>query len=133
MAPIHSKKHFNKTDAAVCQLKGRHSNQRFGTIQPAVRWFSFQGDWRYSDPVKFVNLGTFLPSIDGRNMTASSTSIGTPLSDISTRVLLCGSGELGKEIAIELQRLGIEVIAVDRYANAPAMQVEVDPGSETVA
>ena len=41
----------------------------------------------------------------------------------ATRVLLCGSGELGKEVVIELQRLGCEVIAVDRYANAPAMQV----------
>ncbi|XOV89071.1 MAG: formate-dependent phosphoribosylglycinamide formyltransferase [Pseudomonadota bacterium] len=51
------------------------------------------------------------------------TTIGTPLSDIATRALLCGSGELGKEVVIELQRLGVEVIAVDRYANAPAMQV----------
>ena len=49
--------------------------------------------------------------------------IGTPLSQSATRVLLCGSGELGKELVIELQRFGIEVIAVDRYANAPAMQV----------
>ena len=49
--------------------------------------------------------------------------IGTPLSANATRVLLLGSGELGKEVAIELQRLGCEVIAVDRYANAPAMQV----------
>lgn len=49
--------------------------------------------------------------------------IGTPLSPSATRVLLCGSGELGKELVIELQRLGVEVIAVDRYANAPAMQV----------
>ena len=49
--------------------------------------------------------------------------IGTPLSPSATRVLLCGSGELGKEVAIELQRLGVEVIAVDRYADAPAMQV----------
>lgn len=49
--------------------------------------------------------------------------IGTPLSPSATRVLLCGSGELGKEVVIELQRLGVEVIAVDRYANAPAMQV----------
>lgn len=49
--------------------------------------------------------------------------IGTPLSASATRVLLCGSGELGKELVIELQRLGVEVIAVDRYANAPAMQV----------
>ncbi|SIS64819.1 formate-dependent phosphoribosylglycinamide formyltransferase [Thalassolituus maritimus] len=51
------------------------------------------------------------------------TTIGTPFSPSATRVLLCGSGELGKEVAIELQRLGCEVIAVDRYANAPAMQV----------
>lgn len=49
--------------------------------------------------------------------------IGTPLSASAVRVLLCGSGELGKEVALELQRFGVEVIAVDRYANAPAMQV----------
>lgn len=51
------------------------------------------------------------------------TSIGTPLSPTATRVLLCGGGELGKEVVIELQRLGVEVIVVDRYENAPAMQV----------
>ena len=50
-------------------------------------------------------------------------AIGTPFSSTATRVLLCGSGELGKEVVIELQRLGVEVIACDRYANAPAMQV----------
>lgn len=55
--------------------------------------------------------------------TSSFPEIGTPLSKTATRVLLCGSGELGKEVAIELQRYGVEVIAVDRYANAPAMQV----------
>jgi phosphoribosylglycinamide formyltransferase 2 len=51
------------------------------------------------------------------------TSIGTALSGSATRLMLLGSGELGKEVAIEAQRLGIEVIAVDRYANAPAMQI----------
>jgi len=51
------------------------------------------------------------------------TSIGTPFTDGATRVMLCGSGELGKELVIELQRYGVEVIAVDSYANAPAMQV----------
>ena len=51
------------------------------------------------------------------------TSIGTPLSPAATRVLFCGGGELGKEVVIELQRLGVEVIVVDRYDNAPAMQV----------
>jgi phosphoribosylglycinamide formyltransferase 2 len=49
--------------------------------------------------------------------------IGTPLTKGAVRVLLLGSGELGKEVVIELQRLGVEVIAVDRYADAPAMQV----------
>lgn len=51
------------------------------------------------------------------------TTLGTPLTPGATRVLLLGSGELGKEVAIELQRLGVETIAVDRYADAPAMQV----------
>ena len=49
--------------------------------------------------------------------------IGTPLSPNATKVMLLGSGELGKEVVIALQRLGVEVIAVDRYANAPAHQV----------
>ncbi len=56
-------------------------------------------------------------------MTSPGPSLGTPLSPHATRVLLLGSGELGKEVAIELQRLGAEVVAVDRYADAPAMQV----------
>ena len=51
------------------------------------------------------------------------TTIGTPLSPAATRVMLLGSGELGKEVIIALQRLGVEVIAVDRYANAPGHQV----------
>lgn len=49
--------------------------------------------------------------------------LGTPLSPTAVKVMLLGAGELGKEVAIELQRLGVEVIAVDRYANAPAQQV----------
>lgn len=51
------------------------------------------------------------------------SSIGTPFSPSATRVAFLGSGELGKEVVIELQRLGCEVIAIDRYPNAPAMQV----------
>lgn len=51
------------------------------------------------------------------------SSIGTPLSPSATRVAFLGSGELGKEVVIELQRLGCEVIAIDRYADAPGMQV----------
>ena len=57
-------------------------------------------------------------------MTAPHLSrIGTPLSPAATRVMLLGAGELGKEVIIALQRLGVEVIAVDRYPNAPGMQV----------
>jgi len=51
------------------------------------------------------------------------TRLGTPLSPTATRVLFLGAGELGKEVVIELQRLGVEVIACDRYENAPGMQV----------
>ena len=49
--------------------------------------------------------------------------LGTPFSSSATKVMLCGSGELGKEVVIEFQRLGVEVIAVDSYKNAPAQQV----------
>ena len=52
-----------------------------------------------------------------------SVSIGTPFQKSAKKVMLCGSGELGKEVVIELQRYGVEVIALDAYANAPAMQV----------
>ena len=52
-----------------------------------------------------------------------SPHLGTPLSPNATRVLMLGAGELGKEVTIALQRLGVEVIAVDRYANAPGHQV----------
>ncbi len=66
-----------------------------------------------------------------------TVKLGTPGSPGATRMLLLGSGELGKEVTIEAQRLGVEVIAVDRYANAPAMQVAhrshvidmLDPGA----
>jgi len=51
------------------------------------------------------------------------TTLGTALRPAATRVMLLGSGELGKEVALECQRLGVEVIAVDRYADAPAMHV----------
>jgi len=57
-------------------------------------------------------------------MAAHNTSrLGTPLSSSATKVMLLGSGELGKEVIIALQRLGVEVIAVDRYENAPGHQV----------
>jgi len=53
----------------------------------------------------------------------ADVTLGTPLTETAFRVLFCGAGELGKEVVLELQRFGVEVIAVDRYANAPAMQV----------
>lgn len=53
----------------------------------------------------------------------NTVTIGTKFSPTATKLLLCGSGELGKEVALEAQRFGIEVIALDRYENAPAMQV----------
>jgi phosphoribosylglycinamide formyltransferase 2 len=56
-------------------------------------------------------------------MVASAPSLGTPLSPSATRVMLLGAGELGKEVLIALQRLGVETIAVDRYENAPGQQV----------
>lgn len=56
-------------------------------------------------------------------ITTKPSVIGTPFSPTRTKALLCGSGELGKEIVIELQRYGLEVVALDRYDNAPAMQV----------
>ena len=57
------------------------------------------------------------------HMNQPVTQLGAPMSSSAVRIMLLGSGELGKEVAIEAQRLGLEVIAVDRYANAPAMQV----------
>ncbi len=51
------------------------------------------------------------------------TKIGSVMTPVGRKALLLGSGELGKEVALELQRYGVEVIACDRYANAPAMQV----------
>lgn len=51
-----------------------------------------------------------------------SNSIGTALTPSACKVLFCGAGELGKEVVIAMQRFGVEVIAVDRYPNAPGMQ-----------
>src|SRR5216117_56565 len=56
-------------------------------------------------------------------MTTFNKPLGTPLSPAATKVMLLGSGELGKEVLIALQRLGVETIAVDRYADAPGQQV----------
>lgn len=73
------------------------------------------------EPTKrhWFHLSQALPPLDNMPM----KPFGTPHTETAIRVLLLGSGELGKEVAIELQRFAVEVIAVDRYANAPAMQV----------
>jgi phosphoribosylglycinamide formyltransferase 2 len=63
------------------------------------------------------------PTLSSRSRIRSTMHIGTPLSPSATKVMLLGSGELGKEVIIALQRLGVEAIAVDRYANAPGHQV----------
>src|SRR4051812_8038620 len=73
-----------------------------------------------------ANPGTFLQSSEPYEPLLAERSMkpfGTPHTDTAIRAMLLGSGELGKEVAIELQRFAVEVIAVDRYANAPAMQV----------
>lgn len=66
---------------------------------------------------------TKIPEIKPLHLMLNPGTFAPPLSTDATRVMLLGSGELGKEVVIELQRLGCEVIACDRYANAPAMQV----------
>ncbi len=67
--------------------------------------------------IKFAHQNTLIMQ------TSFQPQIGTPLSASALKVMLLGSGELGKEVAIEFQRLGVEVVAVDRYDHAPAMQV----------
>jgi len=71
----------------------------------------------------FLNNSPSKPCRQAANLLPMSHSIGTPFTDGARRVLLCGAGELGKEVVIELQRYGVEVIAVDAYPSAPAMQV----------
>ena len=66
---------------------------------------------------------TFAPRNEDNNIIALYMNFGTPLTSVATKALLLGSGELGKEVALELQRYGVEVVACDKYANAPAMQV----------
>lgn len=64
-----------------------------------------------------------MPDISSAGLQPALRRLGTPLSPSATRVMLLGAGELGKEVLIALQRLGVETIAVDRYADAPGMQV----------
>jgi phosphoribosylglycinamide formyltransferase 2 len=69
--------------------------------------------------MKVITCGTFVTAMSN----TSPIQIGTPLTSSALKVMMLGSGELGKEVVIEFQRYGVEVIAVDRYQNAPAMQV----------
>ena len=98
---------MRRSKPCLCQRRvaaGRPSSEKTSASE---QW------WRH-----LLDLAAWARLIGGMSCT-----IGTPLSATATKVLLLGSGELGKEVAIELQRLGVEVIAADRYANAPAMQV----------
>jgi phosphoribosylglycinamide formyltransferase 2 len=70
-----------------------------------------------------MTIASPLPSAATASEQGVAPTLGTPLTDKAVRVMLLGSGELGKEVIISLQRLGVEVIAVDRYANAPGHQV----------
>jgi len=78
---------------------------------------------RMSNFPRRVTIPVFLHSLLAAMTLAHLDRIGTPLSPSATRVMLLGAGELGKEVVIAFQRLGVEVIAVDRYADAPGMQV----------
>jgi phosphoribosylglycinamide formyltransferase 2 len=64
-----------------------------------------------------------IQAIIDQKVMKESLKLGTPLTSSAVKVMMLGSGELGKEVVIEFQRYGVEVIAVDRYDNAPAMQV----------
>ncbi len=91
-----------------------HAADPSGAARPQIRFL------RYAMRASFfTRLGSATLTMDIRR----DQMFGTATRPAATRALLLGSGELGKEVAIELQRLGIEVIAADRYANAPAMQV----------
>jgi phosphoribosylglycinamide formyltransferase 2 len=90
----------------------------------------FGADIQSDSPVSFVinplHLPNFFLCIKSNFMgipESGNIKIGTPLKSSAVRVMMLGSGELGKEVVIEFQRYGVEVIAVDRYANAPTMQV----------
>ena len=101
---------------------------RPGSCPPSHIWVekASPGAVMHDDAVKFerpaadreAQMEAFQPALRQPLMT-----LGTPLSPAAVKVMLLGSGELGKEVVIELQRLGVETIAVDRYANAPAHQV----------
>jgi len=80
---------------------------------------------RRLDPVAAATAATIAasPPATAAMTPTRSVTLGTPLTPGARRVLMLGSGELGKEVVIELQRLGVEVIAADRYDDAPAMQV----------
>src|ERR1700754_3043226 len=87
---------------------GRPHHTTFAArVNPSFGRVAGRLEWRSRLPLDPVRMNTF----------------GTPHSHTALKVLLLGSGELGKEVAIELQRFAVEVVAVDRYPNAPAMQV----------
>lgn len=75
------------------------------------------------EKIDFITQSLYLCHKSNPKKISIVVKIGTTLSPVGRKALLCGSGELGKEVAIELQRYGIEVVALDKYPNAPAMQI----------
>jgi phosphoribosylglycinamide formyltransferase 2 len=112
-------KHFSRSHRDQRAFKG----QFLSIIRQTLRFTTKKSAFSLFSP-------PFISSYNPISMSDATTSniysprqIGTPLSPSATKVMLLGSGELGKEVIIALQRLGVEVIAVDRYENAPGQQV----------
>src|SRR5690606_960242 len=107
----HKERYCKRTDSAEAPLTGNDASRHSASIL-----YTCAHSGRYCDRPLTYRL--FLIA-----MTSKPFRLGTPLSPSATKVMLLGSGELGKEVIIALQRLGVEVIAVDRYADAPGQQL----------
>ncbi len=106
----------------------RHSSPQPHELEtaPQITDSSTDADPRAASPTTRVPIGSTLARagfMSHARLAASMTRFGTPLTKSTRKLMLLGSGELGREVAIEAMRLGVEVVACDRYANAPAMQV----------
>src|SRR2546423_1154397 len=105
------------------ERRAHHVRRQSAQEQMIVRNFNINDLMPNQHPPHDAANGFHLRQLGHALILHNMLTLGTALRPSATRVLLLGSGELGKEVAIELQRFGVEVIAVDRYANAPAMQV----------
>ena len=98
----------------LCDV-GRPDDSPGSRVRPSLKVTTNAGPVR-APPVRCLDFSIFSEA-------PTMTTLGTPLSPHATKVMLLGSGELGKEVLIALQRLGVETLAVDRYDNAPGQQV----------